>query len=243
MDVAFTSKPGINECFEGHFGPVTGLSCHQVQGPIDFSHVFLTSSFDWSVKLWNLKEPGKPLYSFEHNSDYVYDVQWSPINPALFATVDGTGRLDLWNLINDAEVPTATLLVDGAPALNKLRWNQSGQQIAVGDDQGKISLYDVNESYANPRADDWNRFVRVLQDLKQSSVEMDETINNTGSISTNTTPSSSALNNSGITQGSPIVAPTLPSVKSEPAFDYKPAGSLTSPPSFNVLKQSPQTPK
>ena len=239
----FSSKPGINETFEGHFGPVTGLSCHQVQGPIDFSHVFLTSSFDWSVKLWNLKEPGKPLYSFEHNSDYVYDVQWSPINPALFATVDGTGRLDLWNLINDAEVPTATLLVDGAPALNKLRWNQSGSQIAVGDDQGKISLYDVNESYANPRADDWNRFVRVLQDLKQSSVEMDETVNSTGSIPTNTTPSSSALNTSGMSQGSPIVAPTLPSVKSEPAFDYKPTGTMTSPPSFNILKQSPQTPK
>ena len=49
------SKSGINETFEGHYGPVTGLSCHQVQGPIDFSHIFLTSSFDWTVKLWNLK--------------------------------------------------------------------------------------------------------------------------------------------------------------------------------------------
>jgi dynein intermediate chain len=53
--VIFFSKSGINESFEGHYGPVTGLSCHQVQGPIDFSHTFLTSSFDWTVKLWNLK--------------------------------------------------------------------------------------------------------------------------------------------------------------------------------------------
>ena len=150
-------------------------------GPIDFSHIFLTTSFDWSVKLWNLKEPGKPLYSFENNSDYVYDVAWSPINPALFATVDGTGRLDLWNLINDSEVPTASLTVDGAPALNKVRWNQSGHQLAVGDDQGKITLFDVNETYANPRPDDWSKFVRVLQDMKQSSVEMDESIN-TGKV-------------------------------------------------------------
>lgn len=107
----------------------------------------------------------------------MYDVAWSPINPALFATVDGTGRLDLWNLINDSEVPTASLTVDGAPALNKVRWNHNGHQLAVGDDQGKITLFDVTETYANPRPDDWSKFVRVLQDLKQSSVEMDESIN------------------------------------------------------------------
>lgn len=46
----------------------------------------------------------RPLYSFEDNGDYLYDVQWSPIHPALFAAVDGTGRLDLWNLNNDTEV-------------------------------------------------------------------------------------------------------------------------------------------
>ncbi len=107
----------------------------------------------------------------------MYDVQWSPVNPALFATVDGTGRLDLWNLINDSEQPTVSLVIDGAPALNKVRWNQSGNQLAVGDDQGKITLFDINESYANPRPDDWSKFVRVLQDLKQSSVDMDESIN------------------------------------------------------------------
>lgn len=29
---------------------------------------------------------------------------WSPVHPALFACVDGMGRLDLWNLNNDTEV-------------------------------------------------------------------------------------------------------------------------------------------
>ena len=46
----------------------------------------------------------KVLYSFEDNGDYVYDVEWSPKHPALFATVDGMGKLDLWNLNNDTEV-------------------------------------------------------------------------------------------------------------------------------------------
>lgn len=51
----------------------------------------------------------KPLYSFEDNADYVYDVTWSPVHPAMFAAVDGMGRLDLWNLNNDTEVGACCL--------------------------------------------------------------------------------------------------------------------------------------
>lgn len=46
----------------------------------------------------------KFLHSFEDNSDYIYDVKWSPTHPALFASADGNGKLDLWNLNNDTEV-------------------------------------------------------------------------------------------------------------------------------------------
>ncbi len=75
----------------------------------------------------------------------MYDARWSPIHPALFATVDGMGRLDLWNLNNDTEVPTASTHVEGQVALNKCRWHQNGNLIAAGDDVGKIHIYDVGE--------------------------------------------------------------------------------------------------
>lgn len=55
----------------------------------------------------------KPLYSFEDNADYVYDVMWSPVHPALFACVDGMGRLDLWNLNSDTEVSGAGARAQG----------------------------------------------------------------------------------------------------------------------------------
>ncbi|OCT75700.1 hypothetical protein XELAEV_18030884mg [Xenopus laevis] len=138
------SKAGISEVFDGHQGPVTGINCHNAVGPIDFSHLFLTSSFDWTVKLWTTKH-NKPLYSFEDNADYVYDVTWSPVHPALFACVDGMGRLDLWNLNNDTEVPTASTAVEGASALNRVRWAQSGKEVAVGDSEGRVWIYDVGE--------------------------------------------------------------------------------------------------
>ena len=75
------SIAGVLDYFEGHQGaPVTGLSAHHGLGSVDFGHLFLTSSIDWTIKLWSLKE-NRPLYSFEDNGDYVYDVAWSPIHP------------------------------------------------------------------------------------------------------------------------------------------------------------------
>ena len=56
VDIHYScSKAGINDMFEGHQGPVTGIDCHAVPGAIDFSPYFITSSFDWTVKLWNIK--------------------------------------------------------------------------------------------------------------------------------------------------------------------------------------------
>lgn len=43
--------------FEGHQGPITGIHCHAAVGAVDFSHLFVTSSFDWTVKLWTTKVP------------------------------------------------------------------------------------------------------------------------------------------------------------------------------------------
>uniref|UniRef100_A0A8C9X3S7 Dynein cytoplasmic 1 intermediate chain 2 n=1 Tax=Sander lucioperca TaxID=283035 RepID=A0A8C9X3S7_SANLU len=173
MSCRHGSKAGISEMFEGHHGPITGIHCHTAAGPLDFSHLFVTSSFDWTVKLWSTKN-NKPLYSFEDNSDYVYDVMWSPTHPALFACVDGVGHLDLWNLNNDTEVPTASVTVEGNPALNRVRWAHSGREIAVGDSDGRVLVYDVGEQTAVPRNDEWTRFVRTLAEINDNRDDAEE---------------------------------------------------------------------
>lgn len=164
------AKAGITDTYDGHQGPITGISVNGVQGGIDFSHMFLTSSIDWTIKLWSLKD-SKPIYSFEDNGDYVLDVKWSPTHPALFAAVDGSGRLDLWNLNQDTEVPTASINVEGNPALNKVSWTPSGLHVTVGDNQGKIWVYDVAESFAHPRHDEWNKFLYTTQELRNNQVD------------------------------------------------------------------------
>ncbi|CAM4631610.1 unnamed protein product [Leuciscus chuanchicus] len=166
------SKAGICEMFEGHQGPVTGISCHSAVGPVDFSHLFVTSSFDWTVKLWSTKQ-NKPLYSFEDNADYVYDVMWSPVHPSLFAAVDGMGRLDLWNLNNDTEVPSASVTIEGSPALNRVRWAAGGKEVAVGDSEGRVWIYDVGE-LAVPHSEDWTHFGHTLMEIRANRGDGEE---------------------------------------------------------------------
>ena len=109
------AKAGLNQydVYKGHSGPVMGLHFHPLVGPVDFSDLFLTSSVDWTVKLWRAKSltkpsttvhPVAPMYSFDEADDYVYDVKWHPAHPASFGTVDGSGKFDVWNLNADTEV-------------------------------------------------------------------------------------------------------------------------------------------
>ncbi|CAG8606043.1 17884_t:CDS:10 [Rhizophagus irregularis] len=158
-------KAGINhhDTYKGHWGPVTGLHFHPIDGQVDFSDLFLTSSVDWTVKLWRAKSVSKPtagsqsispLYSFEGADDYIYDVKWSPTNPAVFGCVDGKGNFSLWNINTDTEVPISTTKV-GDRALNKIQWDKDGKRAAIGSSDGRVHVYDVGE-LCNPREEEWN---------------------------------------------------------------------------------------
>jgi len=82
------------ETFPGHTGPVYRLRCSPF-----WKETFLSCSADWTVKLWVQKQT-EPLYNFLSTdlSDEVCDVNWSPSNSTLFASVTGDGRIELWDL-------------------------------------------------------------------------------------------------------------------------------------------------
>jgi WD40 repeat protein len=95
-----------------------------------YHHLVLTVGMDWSTCLWSVSMPppnrenklassitskvgpcirssgdGKPLCSFRGAYDYVCDVEWCPTHPAVFATVDSLGQLNLWDLSHSADEP------------------------------------------------------------------------------------------------------------------------------------------
>lgn len=43
--------------YKGHTAPVTGLDFHSARGPMDLGDLAISSSLDWSVKIWKVKPP------------------------------------------------------------------------------------------------------------------------------------------------------------------------------------------
>lgn len=189
-----SAKAGLNpdDVYRGHAGPVTGINFHPASGSIDFSDLFLTSSVDWTVKLWRAKgASGKtahghgsstagaaaaaaaasgssiaPVHSFEEADDYVFDVKWHPAHPAIFGTADGTGKFDLWNLNADVEVPLVSTQVCSR-ALNKLAWDRTAvpRKVGLGGSDGTLYVYDVAEKVVQPRENEWVDLQKNVQSL------------------------------------------------------------------------------
>eukprot|EP01132_Coremiostelium_polycephalum_P001244 gene1244-1569_t len=167
------SKAGVSEKYRGHYGPITSVDFHPPsKGNSDFSHLFLSSSTDWTCKLWSTKNEA-PVHSFEDFVDYVYDARWSPVHPSVFATGDGSGHLSLWDLNQDIEAPIFRSKVSQR-SVNRLSWAQDGKRLLVGDSGGSLSLFDSSE-FATPHVDSWINFEDVLTKIitKPLSLQQD----------------------------------------------------------------------
>lgn len=136
-------KSGIdaNIVYNGHNSVVTSIDFHRSHS--DFQDLFLTSSFDWTVNLWRKgNHATKPLVSLEHYQDYVYDIKWAPKHPAMFATADGLGALEIHNLTRSDTLVERHVMPNNKP-LNKLAWHDN--HIACGSLDGTIFLHQVEK--------------------------------------------------------------------------------------------------
>eukprot|EP01137_Pigoraptor_chileana_P035260 Opistho-2@28998 len=162
-------KSGILSTLSGHSGHVTAVDFHPANASgAEFSDVFLSSSVDWSVKLWGMKGT-EAIHTFDAYGDYVFDVQWSPVHPLLFATADGLGKIDVWNIGASVELPIISVQVEnGSSPLNKLRWSRDGMRISVGDADGRVHVFALGEHVAIPRSDDMNKLRDTIQEMRAS---------------------------------------------------------------------------
>ncbi|RYP54891.1 hypothetical protein DL768_000455 [Monosporascus sp. mg162] len=117
------AKAGVDArvSYRGHAAPVMSVAFHPARGPVDLGDLVLSSSLDWSVKLWKVRAPAAtstivesagtavaPLADFVRE-DVVYDAAWSPVRPGVFALVDGAGGLEIWDLAVETEIPVARI--------------------------------------------------------------------------------------------------------------------------------------
>jgi dynein intermediate chain len=152
---------------DGHFGPVTAMDFHPgafgLSRFYDSSELMLSSSVDWTCKLWDLKKSPLPLCEFQCTNDYVLDVKWSPKHPAVFAASDGEGSLQLWNLNKSTDTPV--FRTQGKSALNCVRWSTNGEHIAAGSSDGTLDVYKV--SGLDPSKDEASEFAKTLARISE----------------------------------------------------------------------------
>ena len=107
-----TSNPDLYMySYYGHTGPIYRIRCnpfwHVQECPI-----FLTCSYDWTIKIWNAEETTPKLnccqMSGEILRDQVNDVQWSPNTSSCFASVAKDGRIEVWDLALNELNPVIT---------------------------------------------------------------------------------------------------------------------------------------
>lgn len=105
--------------FAGHEAPITKIALHPGKSMSeskanagilsDMSELMLSASMDWKIKLWYPRNDflDTAIYTFESSQEFVYDVEWSPVHPSIFASVDGDGFIDIWDINKDHESPIA----------------------------------------------------------------------------------------------------------------------------------------
>jgi hypothetical protein len=93
-----------------------------------FRDMILTSSVDWTVKLWNIQRMNtspSPILEFSASAfDYYCSVRWCPIHPGIFSTITSGssfsvlilrislgGVLMLWNICQSLVEPVGTLKI------------------------------------------------------------------------------------------------------------------------------------
>jgi len=151
-----------------HHGPITCIDFNQRQ-----EGLYLTSSFDWTVKLWHTSSQ-RPISMFTNMQDYVYDVKWSPTNPSIFAAGDGSGDLTIFDLNTSFEHPASGPTNIGSldsdrpnemVSITKILWAPNGKEIIVGDSNGKIWIFDypVYDSTDN----DLEKFEEIIKRRRQ----------------------------------------------------------------------------
>ncbi|OMJ13411.1 Cytoplasmic dynein 1 intermediate chain 2 [Smittium culicis] len=187
------TKAGLvsSDIYRGHSTVVSGLHVHPLYGPVDFTDVIATSSFDYTCKIWRPKSVLKaanpslilnnnldngssvtsskvsaimPIHTLDTFDDYVNDIKWSPAHPAVLATADGSGKLSIFNFNEDTQVPIVSETVNDGSALSKISFNKTGKFLAASSVNGFTSIYDMGE-FAAPKQDDYNKFSKTINFL------------------------------------------------------------------------------
>ncbi len=172
-----------------HVGMISSIHIHPDSNSINsksklYRNLILTSSLDWAVKLWKLpyqdemssgrftpSDNIRPLLEFRTaDYEYVCDVQWNPLNPAVFSCITSGGTLSIWNLSRSISDPVSAISVtsllsssnnaslhSNVGAFNKIIWSKNGTSLFLGTSDGTLHHVRITDTLVAAASDDDSR--------------------------------------------------------------------------------------
>lgn len=114
-----------------------------------------------------------PLARFDQQQDYVMDVRWHPQHPGIFAQVDASGHVDMYNLCQSVDRPVLSASTPQGRGLNRVAWERRGTlpehgtqgatRLAAGGMDGRLHVFQVPDAFITVRGEaDVTEMERVL---------------------------------------------------------------------------------
>ncbi len=98
------------------------MAVYAVKWNLLHPRMFLSASADWRVKMWDAKETNGPLLAFDLGAA-VGDVAWAPHSATTFAAVTDDGKVHVYDLAENRQVPLCTQKVSKKARLSKVAFN------------------------------------------------------------------------------------------------------------------------
>ncbi|XP_044029224.1 WD repeat-containing protein 34 [Siniperca chuatsi] len=138
--------------FRPRSGPVHSIHCSPFH-----RNLFVSAGTDGLAHLHSLLQ-ANPLLSLRVSDSYVFQVQWSPTRPLVFAAATGQGEVQIFDLGRRSLRPAATIEQGGVgQAATCLAFNcQNPHLLAVGKTDGTVGVWQLSANITEqiPRESD-----------------------------------------------------------------------------------------
>lgn len=101
-DTKAPSKAPVSDVQDAH---KEGIDVHDISWSAVQKELLVTGGQDGSVRVWDTRKLNDgPLYDFDHHTDEVVRVEWSPSVPGVFASGGQDNMLCIWDIARDSTV-------------------------------------------------------------------------------------------------------------------------------------------
>jgi len=139
---AKTAADKIAALYQSYSGPVTKIT----RNPFNPKY-FLTVG-EWMARVWSEDIKDSAIICMKNYPHHLTSAAWSPTRPSVFFTTNMNGTLDIWDLMTKHADPTLSVKVTDAP-LRSLRIQEQGNRVAVGDENGSVTLLKLSEALSH----------------------------------------------------------------------------------------------